>query len=59
MMAFSTLIGFVVGVIRCPWGTWRSLKSIVHYAAETISKPSNVDIQDAQWSKFRGTPKDA
>lgn len=55
MMTLNTLIGFVIGVIRCPWGTWRSLKSLVQYAAETISKPSSVDIREAQWSKSIGT----
>ena len=37
MMVLNTLIGFVIGVVRCPWSAWRSLKSLVKYAAVTLS----------------------
>ncbi|HTY75252.1 MAG TPA: hypothetical protein VMD05_06775 [Candidatus Nanoarchaeia archaeon] len=56
MISLSTLLGFVIGVVRCPWGTWRSLKSLVQYAADTINKPGKVNIRDAQWTKLSDTP---
>jgi hypothetical protein len=36
MMALSTLLGFVVGVTRCPWSAVGSFKSLIQYAAVTV-----------------------
>ncbi len=38
MMSLCTLLGFAIGVVRCPWTAWSSLQSLVDYAATSVSK---------------------
>jgi len=46
MMVLSSLVGFVIGAVRCPWSALRCLKSLVQYAAATIQHRGKIGAID-------------